>query len=172
MDAIREDFKKTGKCRLQLARDGFSNALVSFALPKNSKFTNTISKGMLELMQSGIIDHWDLWFRPMPLQCMGNIRNAHTTETSTTLKQKNHPPSLSLKNLTGAFVWVQHFISGFPWRADRSSRCPVVTADAWRKLGEARSTKKCSLKINKEVGTVSKEIHYILDSKMIGSNSL
>jgi hypothetical protein len=44
-DAIREDFKKTGKCRLYLARDGFSNALVSFALPKNSKFTKTISKG-------------------------------------------------------------------------------------------------------------------------------
>jgi ionotropic glutamate receptor len=92
MDAIREDFKKTGKCRLQLARDGFSNALVSFALPKNSKFTKTISKGcvkltknhfkmkligylhavdisinrMLELMQTGIIDHWDLWSHPMP----------------------------------------------------------------------------------------------------------
>jgi hypothetical protein len=30
MDAIREDFKKTGKCRLQLARDGFSNALVAY----------------------------------------------------------------------------------------------------------------------------------------------
>lgn len=59
---------------------------------------------MLELMQTGIIDHWDSRFRPMPGKCMGNIRNAHTTETSATLKQKNHPPSLSLKNLTGAFV--------------------------------------------------------------------
>lgn len=179
MDAIRKDFKKTGKCRLQLARDGFSSALVSFALPKNSK---TISKGcvkltknhfkmkligylhavdisinrMLELMQTGIIDHWDLLFHPKPGQCMGNIRNAHATETSTTLKQKNHPPSLSLKNLTGAFVAV--LLVGFSISFLMAFLCEQIVAMPGRnrrRLEEARRTKVWDkqvqpMKINKK----------------------
>nr|CAH0109179.1 unnamed protein product [Daphnia galeata] len=73
MDAIREDFNKTRKCNLQLLKDNINGNSVQIsliALPKNSKFTKAISKAMLELMQSGIVDHWDLWFRPMPLQCL------------------------------------------------------------------------------------------------------
>jgi hypothetical protein len=59
---------------------------------------------MLELMQTGIIDHWDLWFRPMPLQCLSNIKNVYKPKNSKTSKMKNRPPALSLKNLTGAFI--------------------------------------------------------------------
>lgn len=44
-DAIRGDFKKTGKCNYQLAKDGFSSAMISFALQKNSKYTETINQG-------------------------------------------------------------------------------------------------------------------------------
>lgn len=55
-------------------------------------------------MQTGIIDHWDLWFRPMPLQCQGNIKSVDKPKSSKTLKMKNRPPALSLKNLTGAFI--------------------------------------------------------------------
>jgi hypothetical protein len=54
-------------------------------------------KRLLELQQIGLIDYWDLWFRPMPPQCMGNIKSSYKTTT------KKHPP-LSLKNLTGAFI--------------------------------------------------------------------
>ncbi|EFX87003.1 hypothetical protein DAPPUDRAFT_312492 [Daphnia pulex] len=103
-DAIRQDFKKTGKCNLQLARDGFSNTIISFALQKNSKYTKTVNQGMLELMQTGIIDYWDLWFRPMPLQCLDNIKSVYKPPNSKTLKMKNRPPALTLKNLTGAFI--------------------------------------------------------------------
>ncbi len=45
LDAIREDFKKTGKCNLQMAREGFAFAMISFALPKKRQYTKTISKG-------------------------------------------------------------------------------------------------------------------------------
>ncbi len=55
-------------------------------------------------MQTGIIDYWDLWFRPMPLQCLSNIKNVYKPKNSKTSKMKNRPPALSLKNLTGAFI--------------------------------------------------------------------
>ena len=35
---------------------------------------------MLELMQTGIIDHWDLWFRPMPIKCMGSIQSGRNRQ--------------------------------------------------------------------------------------------
>jgi hypothetical protein len=49
----------------------------------------------LELQQTGLIDHWDTWFRPMPPQCNG--------KPPMESKKKKQLP-LSLKNLTGAFV--------------------------------------------------------------------
>ncbi len=49
---------------------------------------------LLELMQIGLIDHWDSWFRPMPPQCDGKPKSGNKTKTS----------PLSLKNLTGAFL--------------------------------------------------------------------
>ena len=51
---------------------------------------------LLELQQIGLIDFWDLWFRPMPPQCSENIHGNK-------MPDKKHKP-LSLKNLTGAFL--------------------------------------------------------------------
>jgi hypothetical protein len=48
------------------------------------------------MQQIGLIDFWDLWFRPMPPQCTGNIHGNK-------MPDKKHKP-LSLKNLTGAFL--------------------------------------------------------------------
>jgi hypothetical protein len=50
---------------------------------------------ILELLQIGLIDHWDTWFRPMPPQCNGKPQSGN--------KKKKTTP-LSLKNLTGAFL--------------------------------------------------------------------
>lgn len=44
LDAIKQDFEKTGKCNFQLARDSFSTLPVAMALPKHSPYTNPISK--------------------------------------------------------------------------------------------------------------------------------
>ena len=52
-------------------------------------------KRLLELQQTGIIDFWDTWFRPMPPQCNGK----DPTKTS-----GNKLSALSFKNLTGAFL--------------------------------------------------------------------
>lgn len=52
----------------------------------------------MELMQSGLIDYWEIWFRPMPRQCQGKIKSGYTPP------DKNQHPPLSLKNLTGAFI--------------------------------------------------------------------
>lgn len=59
---------------------------------------------MLELMQTGIVDHWELWFRPMPLQCLPNFQSVYKPKNSNKMKMKSQPPALSLKNLTGAFI--------------------------------------------------------------------
>jgi hypothetical protein len=52
----------------------------------------------MELLQSGLIDYWELRFRPMPRQCKGKIKNGYTPPNN-----NKHPP-LSLKNLTAAFI--------------------------------------------------------------------
>jgi hypothetical protein len=44
-DAIRDDFKKTGKCNLQIAKELFTQIVSSFALQKNSPYTKSISQG-------------------------------------------------------------------------------------------------------------------------------
>ncbi|XP_046641479.1 ionotropic receptor 93a-like [Daphnia pulicaria] len=95
LDEIRKDYIKTGKCNFQIAKESFISATASFALPKNSPYTPTINQGILELLQIGLIDHWDTWFRPMPPQCNGKPPNGNKTK-------KLSP--LSLKNLTGAFL--------------------------------------------------------------------
>ncbi|EFX82128.1 hypothetical protein DAPPUDRAFT_241227 [Daphnia pulex] len=96
MDAIKEDYEKTGQCNFQLAKEDFNHFFASMSLPKNSRYTDTINKGLLDLQQTGIIDHWDSWFRTMPRKCMANIKYGYNTETK--------PSPLTLKNLTGAFV--------------------------------------------------------------------
>lgn len=50
----------------------------------------------MESHQTGIMDYWDLWFRPMPPQCDGKPQIAN--------KGPKRNSSLSFKNLTGAFI--------------------------------------------------------------------
>jgi hypothetical protein len=50
---------------------------------------------ILELHQIGLVDFWDAWIRPMPLQCDGK---------PPIVSKKNKVNPLSLKNLTGAFL--------------------------------------------------------------------
>lgn len=55
---------------------------------------------LLELREIGLIDFWDLWFRPMPSKCMDNYGNVGL---KTRRQGDTHPP-LSFNNLIGAFV--------------------------------------------------------------------
>jgi hypothetical protein len=52
---------------------------------------------LLDLQQTGLLDYWDLWFRPMSPQCTGNVQSGKQMP-------KNKLAPLSLKNLTGAFL--------------------------------------------------------------------
>lgn len=99
LDAIKEDFQKTGKCNLQLAGDTYSSLLVAMVLPKRSPYTDPINKGILELREGGFIDYWDLWFRPMPEQCIENFKRGGFKSP-----RSRKYPSLSFKNLSGAFL--------------------------------------------------------------------
>ncbi len=58
---------------------------------------------LLEIMQAGLLDYWEERFRPIPPQCQGNIKSCNPPD-SKALKMKDHPPALTLKNLTGAFI--------------------------------------------------------------------
>lgn len=62
--------------------------------------TYTETFRLLELLEGGFIDYWDLWFRPMPRRCLKNIK---TGRNNVSPRNDKHVP-LSLKNLTGAFV--------------------------------------------------------------------
>jgi hypothetical protein len=59
---------------------------------------NCENKRLLALQQTGILDHWDSWFRPLPPQC--NANNRKQSKKTGTVRNA----ALSLKNLTGAFV--------------------------------------------------------------------
>ena len=52
LDAIKEDFEKTRKCNLRLARNIFLNLGTSFALQKHSSYTNTINQGYVHDFKS------------------------------------------------------------------------------------------------------------------------
>lgn len=58
---------------------------------------------LLEIMQAGLIDYWDVWFRPMPPQCQENIKSFKPIDNKA-LKTKEKSPALTFKNLTGAFI--------------------------------------------------------------------
>jgi hypothetical protein len=51
----------------------------------------------LDLQQTGLLDYWDLWFRPISSQCTGNVQSGKAMS-------KNKLDPLSLKKLTGAFL--------------------------------------------------------------------
>jgi hypothetical protein len=45
LDAIRENFEKTGKCSLQIARDRYLTIFAVMALQKDSPYTDAINLG-------------------------------------------------------------------------------------------------------------------------------
>ena len=53
---------------------------------------------LLELQEIGLVDYWDLWFRPVPGKCLPIFK----TKPKSLRSEKLSP--ISLKNLTGAFV--------------------------------------------------------------------
>jgi hypothetical protein len=53
---------------------------------------------LLKLQETGIIDYWDLWFRPMPPQCNGKPPSGNKGPQKKSL--------LSFRNLIGAFILI------------------------------------------------------------------
>ena len=56
---------------------------------------------LLELLEIGLIEYWDTWFRPMPGQCLKYIKNAGSQTSSSKTEQRHR---LTFKNLAGAFI--------------------------------------------------------------------
>ncbi len=50
------------------------------------------------MWENGLMSLWGDWFRPIPGQCLGNIKTLKKAHTHASISR------LSLKNLTGAFV--------------------------------------------------------------------
>jgi hypothetical protein len=64
-------------------------------------------------MQAGLIDYWDVWFRPMPPQCQENIKSYKPID-SKALKTKDKSPADIQEFDWGfyrPFIWTQfcHF---------------------------------------------------------------
>ncbi len=115
LDIILKDFQETRECRMQVSKEGFMNFLISFALAKGSRYTDSFSEGlnifsylqkksmkvtfisrlhrMMEMNAFGLIDHWIVSNYANPHQCL---------KTRGGRKQINS--RLSFKNLTGAFA--------------------------------------------------------------------
>lgn len=45
LDIMYTDYKNSGQCRLQLAKEGFMNFILSFGLQKGSAYTTSITEG-------------------------------------------------------------------------------------------------------------------------------
>lgn len=45
LDAIKDNYEKTGKCGLQLAKECFMSTTAGMALQKHSRYTDTINMG-------------------------------------------------------------------------------------------------------------------------------
>ncbi len=50
------------------------------------------------MLENGLMDHWETWFRSIPEQCLGYIEN----KVKRTKEVK--PGRISLRNLTSAFI--------------------------------------------------------------------
>ena len=60
---------------------------------------NSCGERLLEIREIGLNFYWDLWYPPVSHHCMENMRKDNIRSS-----ESNKPPSLTLKNLTGAFI--------------------------------------------------------------------
>ena len=58
-----------------------------------------VDSRLTELIEYGILNYWETWFRPIPPQCTPNVKGQAEKEGN-----RSELSRLSLKNLTGAFV--------------------------------------------------------------------
>lgn len=54
----------------------------------------------LELMENGILAHWDLWFRKWPSKCNPEDKKRRNSKK----KEASNLQPITLQNLTGIFV--------------------------------------------------------------------
>ncbi|KAI9553543.1 hypothetical protein GHT06_021461 [Daphnia sinensis] len=97
-DYMINDFKLTGKCNFQVARESFWPIIVGFGLQKGSRYLEPINKGILEMWDNGLMNRWESWFRAIPGKCENNFKQINKSPT----RVKTSP--LSFTNLAGAFV--------------------------------------------------------------------
>ena len=102
---------------------------------------------LMELLQTGLMDYWEIWFRPMPRQCKGKIKSGYTPPDN-----NRHPP-LSLKNLTGAFIVLLVGLS-ISFLAYLCEKIVFVSDRHRRQLRLQTSTEKLSDKFVGEVAQV------------------
>jgi hypothetical protein len=124
-------------------------------------------KRILELHQIGLFNYWDLWFRPMPPQCMENTQSGYK-------KPKNKPKSLFLKNLTGSlFIFLREkFIS--LTHCCSSKRITPFKTNVWR-TAESCFTIKSAPQITNEISMLIKTKNYnplsvLLQSRLVMEN--
>ena len=56
-------------------------------------------KRLLEIQEIGLYKYWDLWLPPVAHQCL-----TYTKQEKIKTSDKENPPALTRKNLTGAFI--------------------------------------------------------------------
>ncbi|KAK4013130.1 hypothetical protein OUZ56_025370 [Daphnia magna] len=94
--AIREDYKATGQCNLQLERENFMNLQISWALPKQSQHLKYLNHGIMKMREAGLVDLWNKNFQPDTRECLLNEKASKINKRI--IKQ------LELENLVGSFV--------------------------------------------------------------------
>ncbi|KAI9554750.1 hypothetical protein GHT06_020026 [Daphnia sinensis] len=96
---IKEEYKRTGQCKTNIMKMGEASRPTGWALRKRSAYNEKFNRGMLVLLENGLISQWKKQFEADPRPCFDEdqlYRNA---------KNKEKPLArLSLANLTGAFA--------------------------------------------------------------------
>ncbi|KAI9553612.1 hypothetical protein GHT06_021534 [Daphnia sinensis] len=94
--AIREDYKATGQCNLQLKRESYIDLQISWALPKQSQRLKYLNHGIMKMREAGLLDLWNKNFQPDTRKC---LLNEKTSKIKTRIDKQ-----LELGNLIGSFV--------------------------------------------------------------------
>ncbi|XP_046640672.1 probable glutamate receptor isoform X1 [Daphnia pulicaria] len=91
--AVDEDVRQSGTCRLGIAKQGFFEVNVAFALPNNSPLKLLLDKKILQMMEAGLGIYWKKVYWPPSGSKCGDVRQFDTG-----------PKSLRLSDLQGAFL--------------------------------------------------------------------
>lgn len=124
---IHEDFIKTKKCRLAMAKESLAEDRIALAFPKMSPFTQVYNKELVciavksrqlrlsdwnlfprinWLRQVGLLDRWEMAYSPRPNRCSAELSSSRVKsfERSLTISYFSSPITLLIVGYSSSIL--------------------------------------------------------------------